>query len=171
VYTEWNQGAENRAHRHANFKLAGRRPEGCSSRSTRNSCLKAGRDGAVRQFCLKAIDIDLAQQIKESQNSEAKATSCRFHGMSAVSEGTRATRRTGCVLSVLGTFISMIRSDDALPFNERTAQRLMKISEHPVLTNTTHESHLPTSWTIPRCARRTAGAAASVVCCGPSKCP
>jgi hypothetical protein len=36
---------------------------------------------------------------------------------------------------------------DALPFNERTAQRLMKISEHPVLTNTTHESHLPTSWT------------------------
>jgi hypothetical protein len=41
-------------------------------------CLKAGRDGAVRQFCLKAIDIDLAQQIKESQNSEAKATSCRF---------------------------------------------------------------------------------------------
>jgi hypothetical protein len=40
------------------------------------SCLKAGRDGAVRQFCLKAIDIDLAQQIKESQNSEAKATSC-----------------------------------------------------------------------------------------------
>ena len=56
-------------------------------------------------------------------------------------------RRTGCVLSVLGTFISMIRSDDALPFNERTAQRLMKIAEHPVLTNTTHESHLPTSWT------------------------
>ena len=46
-----------------------------------------------------------------------------------------------------GTFISMIRSDDALPFNERTAQRLMKIAEHPVLTNTTHESHLPTSWT------------------------
>jgi hypothetical protein len=33
-----------------------------SSRSTRNSCLKAGCDGAVRQFCL--IDIDLAQQIK-----------------------------------------------------------------------------------------------------------
>ena len=33
---------------------------------------------AVRQFCLKAINIDLAQQIKESQNSEAKATSCRF---------------------------------------------------------------------------------------------
>jgi hypothetical protein len=33
-----------------------------------------------------------------------------------------------------GTFISMIRSDEALPFNERTAQRLMKIAEHPVLT-------------------------------------
>jgi hypothetical protein len=33
---------------------------------------------AVRQFCLKAINIDLAQQIKESQNSDAKATSCRF---------------------------------------------------------------------------------------------
>jgi hypothetical protein len=42
------QGSENRAHRHANFGLAGWRPEGCSSRSTRNSCLKAGRDGAVR---------------------------------------------------------------------------------------------------------------------------
>jgi hypothetical protein len=48
------------------------------TRSGKGSCLKAGRDGAVRQFCLKAIDIDLAQQIKESQNSEAKATSCRF---------------------------------------------------------------------------------------------
>jgi len=46
--------------------------------NVRIGCLKAGRDGAVRQFCLKAIDIDLAQQIKESQNSEAKATSCRF---------------------------------------------------------------------------------------------
>ena len=48
------------------------------TRSGKGSCLKAGRDSAVRQFCLKAIDIDLAQQIKESQNSEAKATSCRF---------------------------------------------------------------------------------------------
>jgi hypothetical protein len=45
-----------------------------------------------------------------------------------------------------GTFISMIRSDEALPFNERTAQRLMKIAEHPVLTNATHVSRLPTSW-------------------------
>jgi hypothetical protein len=45
-----------------------------------------------------------------------------------------------------GTFISMIRSDEALPFNERTAQRLMKIAEHPVLTNATHVSYLPTSW-------------------------
>jgi hypothetical protein len=45
-----------------------------------------------------------------------------------------------------GDFISMIRSDEALPFNERTAQRLMKIAEHPVLTNATHVSRLPTSW-------------------------
>src|ERR1700687_4337025 len=37
-----------------------------------------------------------------------------------------------------GDFISMIRSDEALPFNERTAQRLMKIAEHPVLSNATH---------------------------------
>jgi hypothetical protein len=58
-----------------------------------------------------------------------------------------ALQRQADALYVVGTFISMIRSDDALPFNERTAQRLMKISEHPVLTNTTHESHLPTSWT------------------------
>jgi hypothetical protein len=35
---------------------------------------------------------------------------------------------------------------EALPFNERTAQRLMKIAEHPVLSNATHVSHLPTSW-------------------------
>jgi hypothetical protein len=58
-----------------------------------------------------------------------------------------ALQRQADALYVVGTFISMIRSDDALPFNERTAQRLMKIAEHPVLTNTTHESHLPTSWT------------------------
>jgi hypothetical protein len=58
-----------------------------------------------------------------------------------------ALQRQADALYVVGTFISMIRSDDALPFNERMAQRLMKIAEHPVLTNTTHESHLPTSWT------------------------
>jgi hypothetical protein len=108
VYTEWNQGAENRAHRLANFGLAsGRRPEGCSSRSTRNSCLKAGRDGSVRQFCLKAIDIDLAQQIKESQNSEAKATSFAFgqQGLRAIAMSRSAVRtengRCSCISSLL----------------------------------------------------------------------
>jgi hypothetical protein len=51
---------------------------------------------------------------------------------------TQAASREGDVT------LSMIPSDDALPFNERTAERLMKIAGHPVLTNT---SHLPTSWT------------------------
>ena len=43
----------------------------------------------------------------------------------------------------------MIRSDDALPFNERTAERLIKIAKHPVLTDPTHlmSSILPTAWT------------------------
>jgi hypothetical protein len=33
-----------------------------------------------------------------------------------------------------------------LPFGIRTGQRLMKIAEHPVLSDTTHASRLPTSW-------------------------
>jgi hypothetical protein len=61
-YTEWNQGAENRAHRHANFGLAGWRPEGCSSRSTRNSWLKADALAQLRisfptQRCLQPPDL------------------------------------------------------------------------------------------------------------------
>lgn len=32
------------------------------------------------------------------------------------------------------------------PFSERTAQRLMAIARHPVLSNPTHASHLPASW-------------------------
>jgi hypothetical protein len=31
-------------------------------------------------------------------------------------------------------------------FSERTAQRLMTIAKHPVLSNPTHVSHLPASW-------------------------
>jgi hypothetical protein len=41
----------------------------------------------------------------------------------------------------------MIQSDDALPFNGRTAERLIKIAKHPVPTDPTHESNLPTAWT------------------------
>ena len=66
---------------------------------------------------------------------------------SGIAPAFEALQRQADALYVVGTFISMIRSDDALPFNERAAQRLMKISEHPVLTNTTHETHLPTTWT------------------------
>ncbi len=42
-----------------------------------------------------------------------------------------------------GEFIPMI---EGLPFSERTAQRLMSISENPVISNTTHVSLLPPSW-------------------------
>jgi hypothetical protein len=43
-----------------------------------------------------------------------------------------------------GSFGIMV--DKALPFGARTAQRLMQIAEHPVLSNTTHASLLPPSW-------------------------
>lgn len=33
-----------------------------------------------------------------------------------------------------------------LPFGERTAERLIKIAEHPILSNPTHVSKLPPSW-------------------------
>jgi hypothetical protein len=33
-----------------------------------------------------------------------------------------------------------------LPFSARTAQMLMKIADHPVLSNAKHVSHLPPSW-------------------------
>ena len=36
--------------------------------------------------------------------------------------------------------------EEKLPFGARTAQRLAKIAEHPVLSNATHVSHLPASW-------------------------
>ena len=39
----------------------------------------------------------------------------------------------------------MIESDK-IPFGERTAQRLMEIAGHSLLSNATHGSHLPSSW-------------------------
>jgi hypothetical protein len=65
-----------------------------SSRSTRNSCLKAGRDGAVRQFCLKADRHRLGsanKRVPELGGKSDKLFAFGQHGMSAVSEGTRAT--------------------------------------------------------------------------------
>ncbi|SFJ53221.1 hypothetical protein [Bradyrhizobium sp. Gha] len=60
---------------------------------------------------------------------------------------------TGCILLAAkegphrlqhGTFEAMVRSK--LPFSERTAQMLMKIAGHPVLSNPKHVSLLPPSW-------------------------
>jgi hypothetical protein len=42
------------------------------------------------------------------------------------------------------SFESMVR--EKLPFSKRTAERLMKIARHGVLSNATHVSHLPPSW-------------------------
>ena len=36
--------------------------------------------------------------------------------------------------------------DDLVPFGQRTADRLMAIARHPVLSNSTHVSNLPPSW-------------------------
>lgn len=36
--------------------------------------------------------------------------------------------------------------DRELPVGPRTAQRYMKLADHPVLSNATHASHLPPSW-------------------------
>jgi hypothetical protein len=43
-----------------------------------------------------------------------------------------------------GSFQAMVESD--LPFDVRTAQMLMKIAEHPVISNAKHVSLLPPSW-------------------------
>ena len=43
-----------------------------------------------------------------------------------------------------GEFLAMIESD--LPFGARTAQRLMAIASHPVISKATHASYLPPSW-------------------------
>jgi hypothetical protein len=43
-----------------------------------------------------------------------------------------------------GQWLKMVQAE--LPFNQRTAQRLMAIAQHPVLSNTTHVPHLPSSW-------------------------
>jgi hypothetical protein len=43
-----------------------------------------------------------------------------------------------------GEWLAMVESD--LPFGERTAQRLMHIARHPLISNPTHGSDLPASW-------------------------
>ncbi len=43
-----------------------------------------------------------------------------------------------------GEFINMVNED--LPFGPRSAQMFMTISNHPVLSNANHGSHLPVSW-------------------------
>ncbi len=43
-----------------------------------------------------------------------------------------------------GDFQAMVRED--LGWSPRTAQRFMAIARHPVLSNATHVSHLPASW-------------------------
>lgn len=43
-----------------------------------------------------------------------------------------------------GQFLVMI--GEKLPFGERTAQMLMLIARHPILSNTKYVSHLPPSW-------------------------
>ena len=43
-----------------------------------------------------------------------------------------------------GEFEAMVESD--LPFGARTAQRLMAIASHPILTRATHVSVLPAAW-------------------------
>jgi hypothetical protein len=45
-----------------------------------------------------------------------------------------------------GAFTAMIEED--LPFGDRTAERLMVIARHEVLSNPTHASDLPGAWTI-----------------------
>src|SRR5215469_8116640 len=44
-----------------------------------------------------------------------------------------------------GEFARMLQSSD-LPFSERTAQRLMAIARHPILSDPTHVSLLPPAW-------------------------
>jgi hypothetical protein len=41
---------------------------------------------------------------------------------------------------------SRMFADELLPFSQNTAQRLMKIAEHPQLSNTAHVQYLPPSW-------------------------
>jgi hypothetical protein len=43
-----------------------------------------------------------------------------------------------------GKFMAMV---ETLPFGQRTAQKLMAITAHPVLSNATNWSHFPASWT------------------------
>jgi hypothetical protein len=43
-----------------------------------------------------------------------------------------------------GEWTTMV--EEKLPFSIRTAQKLMKIAQHPVLSKATHESCLPPSW-------------------------
>ena len=43
-----------------------------------------------------------------------------------------------------GEFLPMVKND--LPFGEDTAQRLMALARHPVISNAAHARHLPPHW-------------------------
>jgi hypothetical protein len=45
-----------------------------------------------------------------------------------------------------GEWGKMFEGDDKLPFGQETARQLMKIANHPVLSNSQYTGNLPASW-------------------------
>jgi hypothetical protein len=72
-------------------------------------------------------------------------TSWQRHVETAVETGKLLIEAHDDLIAIHGAWLSMVRND--LPFGYATTKKLMAIARHPVLTDGSHENHLPASWT------------------------
>jgi hypothetical protein len=87
--------------------------------------------------------VDAAMAKKSDEYFVTQITACCQRGVENILTAGRLLIEAKTKLPP-GTFQVMIKTK--LPFSPRTAQMLMCIAEHPVISNANHGSHLPPSW-------------------------
>jgi hypothetical protein len=87
--------------------------------------------------------VDAAVSKKSDEYFVTQITACCQRGVENILTAGRLLIEAKTKLPA-GTFQVMIKTK--LPFSPRTAQMLMCIAEHPVISNANHGSHLPPSW-------------------------
>ncbi len=87
---------------------------------------------------------DLGYLLVPSASSRETIASSLSHAVLAIIDVGKLLLGAKAALSH-GGFEAMVDSDK-VPFGVRTAQRLMAIAEHSILSNTTHASLLPPAW-------------------------
>ena len=87
--------------------------------------------------------VDAAMAKKSDEYFVTQITACCQRGVENILTAGRLLIEAKTKLPP-GTFQVMIKTK--LPFSPRTAQMLMCIAEHPVISDANHGSHLPPSW-------------------------